>query len=309
MRRRRQVALLFLALAFSVSACLGQTSVHPQSIFDFHSGFWVNLHQFLYVQARADAESSDSGPWRAAVDYYKKQMIQHDHLSAEMATVNNALSDMESTTSLKASGLDPALIAVLEAAAPVYRERWWPEHDRGNHAWITSAQDLVEKYGTDLTKELAKVYKAAWPDQPIRTDVAVYASWAGAYTTLGPTHITVSSVDPSNSGTAALEILFHEASHALVRRVREALSRQAESGARELRRPNLWHAVLFYTAGTLVERHVENYSMYAIKNGLFDRAWPGALEVLDQDWKPYLDGKTDMDSAVRRLATDYSTPK
>ncbi len=277
-------------------------------MFDFHSGFWVNLHQFLYDQARADTGSSGTGPWSAAVDFYKHQMIQHNELGPEMETVNNTLSSLESATSLKGSGIDPALVGVLEEAAPVYRKQWWPEHDRGNRAWIASAQILVEKYGPDLAKELAKIYNTTWEEQPIRTDVAVYAT-LGAYTTLEPTHITVSSPNPANSGPAALEILFHEASHALVRGVSDALFRQAQAQAVKLRRQDLWHALLFYTAGTLVERRVQGYSMYAVKNGLFDRAWPGALDILNQDWKPYIDGTVDMDSAVQRLVKDYSLPQ
>jgi hypothetical protein len=126
---------------------------------------------------------------------------------------------------------------------------------------------------------------------------------------LYPTHITVSSANLANSGPAALEILFHEASHQLVRDVREALSRQAQSQAIKLRREDLWHVVLFYTTGTLVERRLQGYSMYAVKNGLFDRAWPGALDILNQDWKPYIEGQVDMDSAVRRLVKDYSAPR
>jgi hypothetical protein len=34
-----------------------------------------------------------------------------------------------------------------------------------------------------------------------------------------------------------------------------------------------------------------------------------ALDVLKQDWKPYLNGETDMDSAVQRLVKDYSVPR
>jgi hypothetical protein len=99
------------------------------------------------------------------------------------------------------------------------------------------------------------------------------------------------------------------AARALVRGVEDALSRQAQAQSVKLRRPDLWHEVLFFTAGSLVERRLQGYSMYAVKNGLFDRAWPGALDILNQDWKPYLDGETDMDSAVQRLVKDYSMPQ
>jgi hypothetical protein len=87
---------------------------------------------------------------------------------------------------------------------------WWPQHNRANLAWIAAATPLVAKYETAMKKELSAAYQTPWPPDPIRTNVAEYASWTGAYTALDPTHITVSS-----SGTvtqAAVETLFHEAS-------------------------------------------------------------------------------------------------
>ena|ERR1022692_3171065 len=96
------------------------------------------------------------------------------------------------------------------SAATIYKARWWPQHNRANLAWIAAATPLVAKYETVMKKELSAAYQTPWPADPIRTNVAEYASWAGAYTALDPTHITVSS-----SGTvtqAAVETLFHEAS-------------------------------------------------------------------------------------------------
>ena len=61
--------------------------------------------------------------------------------------------------------------------------------------------------------------KRAWPKDPIRVDVSEYANWAGAYTyTYGwsRVHEIVSSADPADQGDAALEILFHEATHGFV---------------------------------------------------------------------------------------------
>lgn len=159
-----------------------------------------------------------------------------------------------------------------------------------------------------MKAELGKVYRSGWPEGPIRTDVTQYAG-LGAYTTLGPVHVTVSSADLANSGQAALEILFHEASHALIGEVRESLARDAQAQGRVLRRDDLWHALLFYTTGEIVRRHLDGYTPYAIKGKLYDRAWPGSLAVFEQDWRPYLDGKTDFEAAARRLVGDYSMAK
>jgi hypothetical protein len=139
--------------------------------------------------------------------------------------------------------------------------------------------------------------------------VAVYASWAGAYTTLEPTHITVSSTDPGYQGDAALEMLFHEASHSMIEQVQKALSAEAESQGKLFPRRTFWHALLFYTAGELTRRHVDGYTPYAIKHGLYDSGWPGALPVLEKDWKPYLDGKIDLTTAVQRMVADYGVSR
>ena len=82
--------------------------------------------------------------------------------------------------------------------------------------------------------------------------------------------------------------------------------RELDSQKEVFRRRAFWHAVLFYTAGTFAERHLDGFTQYAITKGVFERAWPGALAILEKDWKPYLDGKIDLATAVHRLVQDYS---
>lgn len=120
-----------------------------------------------------------------------------------------------------------------------------------------------------------------------------------------PAHVTVSSVAPANQGDAALEVLFHESSHALILKIRDALGQELAAEHKLFRTRNFWHAALFYTTGEIVRRHLDNYTPYAFSNGLYTKAWAGAPEVLEQDWRPYLDGKIDLPTAIRRLVTDY----
>jgi hypothetical protein len=289
----------------------GTTGTRAASpIFEFHSGFWLNLHHFLFEQATAGPPAASDPPeWSAAVDYYRREVIQRALLSDDAARIADRLSQLDAASSLRDSGLPPDLIRILEAAAPAYKARWWPEHDRANRAWIEGVQPLVAKYGDGLRKDLAAVYQTDWPAGPIRTDVAEYASWAGAYTTLGPVHITVSSADPKNQGDAALEVVFHEASHALVGRVRRALSDEAGARNKLFRRRDFWHAILFYTAGELVRRRLIGYTPYGLGNGLYERVWQGAPEVLDKDWKPYIDGRINLATAISRLVDDYGVAR
>jgi hypothetical protein len=287
-----RVAALGLLLAATSPA-------QQQPLFDFRGDFWMNLHHFLYQQANAkEPELSDSADWNAAVDYYRREMSKRDLLMDDgMVDIHNRLPDLD--------GLPPELAAQLRRAAPVYRARWWTEHNRANLDWIHAVEPLIARHGDGLKKDLANIYQTPWPSDPIRTDVCFHANWAGGYTSIGPAHITISSSDPNNTGVAALEILFHEASHTLVRKVSEALSAEAAAQKKLFQRRSFWHAVLFYTAGELVRRRFDGYTPYAIRNGIYERGWPGALPVLEKDWKPYIDGRIDLAAAVRRLVEDY----
>jgi hypothetical protein len=115
-----------------------------------HSGFWVNLHHFLYLQARlmrGNSSSMDSGrgaappnelpaslldfpaeqihAWQGAVAYYAKDLAGRDLLlNGDMENINNQLAEMETcpdlegkTTPLCKSGLRSDLVAALESAS------------------------------------------------------------------------------------------------------------------------------------------------------------------------------------------------
>lgn len=285
-------------------------AAETQTTFDFHSNFWVNLHHFLYEQAISKSPApSDSKDWQHALDAYRHDIATHELLTRDISGINTALSHVGNDQSLKDAGLDQELTETLERAAPVYRAHWWPSHNRANQAWIAAATPLVAKYEAAMKKELSTAFETPWPTEPIYTDVAEYASWAGAYTLLGPTHITISSTSASNAGPAALETLFHEASHGMIQKVSDALSAELDSQSKLFARRAFWHAVLFYSAGHFAEQHLEGYTQYGIKNGVFERGWPDALPILEKDWKPYLDGKIDLATAVRRLVADYGVPK
>jgi hypothetical protein len=238
-------------------------------------------------------------------------MANHDLLfDPAMVALKNSLEDQQAgATLLPSPGLTHDAIAVLEKAAPVYKAEGWRQDDRSNRQWITAVLPLVNKYGSDIARELSHFYEMAWSTYPVRVDVSGYANWAGAYTTDNPTRITISSEDPANQGSAALEIVFHEASHGISDRLEHAISAECRKQNLLLPRRDLWHAVLFYTAGEVVRRHLGDYTSYAGKNGLWKRAWPMYIGALEKDWQPYLDGKVPFDSAVIALVKDVGQPR
>jgi len=330
------------------------TAAEPQTVlpvFEFHSGFWVNLHHFLYEQGRlreqrplfrsgtastapsaSQRESSltpsigltldtalrdpaAAAAWGAALDYYASALAGRDLLfDGDMVAINRRLSELEAEPDLHTAGLRPELMVALERAAPVYRAHAWPEHDRANRAWVAAVTPLVQQLGALLAKQLAAVYHAQWPTGRIRVDVAVYGGPLGAYTSLDPLHVTISSTEPRNQGPAALEMLFHEASHGLAGAVRDGIARECRARNKPIPR-DLWHALLFYTTGEIVKRAFSlseipaghspgQYMPYAYRYGLYARGWENYQRVLERHWQPYLDGKVDFDTALARLVAD-----
>ena len=324
-------------LALTSASARAQAAPHSSNLlpassklFEFHSAFWVNLHHFLYVQARARLNTPDSRRravakvraemaeesklsseerrnWEAALDYYKREVASLDLIFDErLVALTNKIAAQESAPALRSSGLDPALIRALESAAPIYRSLWWPRHESANRAWIAMIDPLLQKYGASLAEQITKAYQTSWPTQPFRVDVCAYANWAGAYTVDTSARITLSSLDEGNSGTQGLEALFHESLHVLEVNVVAELQRQAKAHGKGVPRL-LSHALIFYTAGELTRRTVPGHKPYAVTHDLWSgEPWSKYWQVLQTYWQPYLDGKAGFSEALKQIVNAAS---
>ncbi|HST23444.1 MAG TPA: hypothetical protein VLR90_20195 [Blastocatellia bacterium] len=327
------ISALLIAPCLTTNTRASQTSPDSrvktdQAIFDFHSSFWINLHHFLLPVARRRDQLKSNPPsastpttaqgstltleqqraWDATLDYYTESgLIKRDLLFDEkMVTIKARLVEMESAADLRKANLEPELIAALERAAVVYRAVWWPQHDKANRDWIAAVSPKVKQFGSAWPKEFASAYHAKWPAGKIRVDVSRFAGQFGAYTIDNPLHIMISSTDENLQGYAALETLFHEASHSMVDVTNCAV---ADAIARECRAHNkpipdrFWHALLFYTTGEIVKRGlaargVKDYAPYAYQTGVYNRGMQNYQRVLEKYWQPYLEGKSDFDKAI-----------
>jgi hypothetical protein len=327
----------------------------PLPVFELHSGFWINLHHTLYQEARQRAvppsrqanSSRTSGPavrpapptnpaltatekkaWDEAVSYYAENFVSKDLLfTTELIQLKNQLGDFEDCDELSGrkrkfcdAGLPSRLTQVLEAAAPVYRAHDWPDHDRANRRWILRVAPLVRTQGVGLSERLAEIYQTRWPHEKIRVDVAAYANSAGAYTTVDPLRVTISSLDPRNQGAQALEVLFHEGSHGIAEPVQAAIIRECRQRDKPIPR-DLWHALVFYTTGEVIRPVLASssapapagdkegsvpgggYTSYASREALYQRGWRDYFEVLQRFWQPYLDGQASFDDAIARMVS------
>ena len=95
----------------------------------------------------------------------------------------------------------------------------------------------------------------------------------------------------------------HEPLHALVEPLMAALQRHAAAQGQGKRPPRqLWHAIIFYTAGELTRRAIPQHVPYAVANGIWNREpWSAFRKALDEHWRPYLDGQITFDEALHRL--------
>jgi hypothetical protein len=292
----------------------------------FHSNFWMNLHHVLYAAAwssrpeagtlralagrlpaplEAPFTDEERAVWRAAVEYYDRELAGRDllrgrgMLALKVGLVAGDLSDEAVGASLR---------QVLESAAPVYRRHFWPAHDRANREWIAALDERMRAAGADVIPRLEKFYGVAWFTEPVRVDVVRVGNRQGAYTTIGPAHVTISSSDPDNTDWSAMEIVFHEVSHVLVLPLQKELASALGEGLRE--HGVLWHVVQFYVTGAAVQQALRargvDYVLYMYSTGLFDRAWSRYRKPVEANWGPYVEGKVVREAAVAGTVRDLA---
>ena len=168
--------------------------------------------------------------------------------------------------------------------------------------------DLNPVIGGGLVSVGARAYDVTRPDNPVWVDVSVRAHPLGAYEAGPVTHVMISSVDQSYRGYAALEMLFHERSHAWggvpARAIFAAAQEQGVSVP-----PQLAHAVLFYTAGELTARELKShgidYTHYA-HPGIYTNMCGASCEArMAIHWTPHLEGKRSIVESLSGLVATF----
>jgi hypothetical protein len=315
MVRANPTRLRVLPIAAFIVIVSAGPAAQQSVLFTFHSNPWLNLHHFVRANARTATPptgltNTEETQWTAGTDFYR-DYAQRDVLDDGMVAIKYALRSAEGKRDLDAVALDPTLKTVLERLMPIYRRRWWSEHDHGNREWIAAIQPLIEQHGAAISKALTRAYAVTWPQEPIYVDVSVTAGPAGSYTTSDPTpHVVISSTDTGYRGYRALEMIFHESSHALG--LWPILIQPLERAASEqqvILPPQLWHAVLFYTAGELTTRelaaHGIDYTPYADADFYTKMCGLGCRNKIAEHWKPHLDGKRPTEAALRALVEAF----
>lgn len=298
-------------------------TVLETDLFAFRSDMRFNLHDFLVWNAR-EAEPVDPRPtclaalpdaeregWKHARAHYAETFNRAEPFDRLVVALWFELAGFALVEIVPDEERAPSR-QHLDAAEAAYRACWWADHDARNRAWIAALAPSLDAHERALRAGHARALGADWSGR-IPVDVVGYVSWAGAGTLVDPNHILVSSADPRHHGDAALEVVFHEASHTLLGPGRGAVWDalvDAVAPAHEL-----WHPLLFHTSGWLVarrlaERGSPGYVPYVYRNGLYERAWPALREPIETHWEPYLEGRIDLQEAAERLvaATSEAAP-
>jgi hypothetical protein len=333
-RWSRQLTLLLLNCA-TLALCLTSPShsaaqpVPPitnlKALFDFHSNFWVNLHQVLFHEAllragkpnrqlqntpplsAAAISEQDQITWNAAVSFYAAHLgTRPQHGDDELIQINDELAEQpDNGANPKLNGLPPEIAAVLQSAAVIYRKYWWPQHNKSNENWLASQKDRLQQLGPKLATAMTKDLHQPWPATPIRVDVCFYVVALGyAFTTTHPSHTTFSSSDPTTQDLSGFELLFHEASHTFADTLMNAFS--AEGGRQHKEVGDLWHSVLFYTSGVELRRLLPaseqaSFAPYAYRYGVYNGGWAKYRGLLETHWQAYLNGKVDFTDTIHSM--------
>jgi hypothetical protein len=282
----------------------------------FYSSFWINLHHTLYGAAwdrrpqtgarrpvdplpaplTASFTDEERRTWDAAIVFYDRNIADRDlRFGYDMAHIKIALADGR----LDADVIGADLRATLQRAAPIYRRHFWPAHDRSNRAWIAATSERLRLIARDIVPTLERLYARPWFTAPVRVDIV----WVGrAYTTLKPTHATVSTAEKVLEDWTSVEIVLHEISHELILGIERELA--VAFGNRLRGHDGLWHVVQFYLTGVAVQdvlrRRGIEYSPYLYSTGLFDRAWSHYRKTIEEVWTPYVRGSATRAQAIER---------
>lgn len=308
----------------------------PSGFFVWRTSFWRCLHQTLYAFAshepdagrvrRIRLEPQDvaigraltgdaARTWSRSVQTYARSLSQRDLLFDDgMIAMSRALDAADDRPLQPDPALPMEIAATLVDAAAVYRQHWWGSHRTANDRWRAAAQPLIDEHAHPLGDRLVRILGASWSARPLDAALVPYANWAGAYTVLDPTAITIATLDPSYQGAAALEMLMHEAGHALARPLRDNLTRiiadvkaQPNFNAAAIR-PDLWHEILFYVVGRIAADAMPGYVPYADHNDLWNRAWPGRdREVLARHLDPLIARNAPIDAGLHALVMDLAS--
>jgi hypothetical protein len=313
-----------VAVVAIVVVCSAPRAAEPA--FRFQNNFWVNLHLALRAESRARTarapgriktsalKADEREAWSSALDGYAEYGQRDLLFDPRLVRMNNRLTLLVDDATLDGVDVEAPAKRALTTAAPIYRAHFWAAQQQLNDRWISALQAMLAEHGAAMAAAMARVYGVRWPDDPILVDASAEAGPLGGYTTDGPpgtaAHTTIESANPEYQNDMGFEMVFHEASHARAIGGRIIAALNGEGVRQHVAVPrDLWHVLIFFTAGELAKRELgksgdADYKPYAYRYGVYTRGWQKLRDATEKDWLPYLDGKTSWDDAIAAVVRD-----
>src|SRR5688572_14220152 len=172
------------------------TRVSTSERFELHSDPWINLHHFLYHWAReerglgtgrqqvvvperssaAQLSEHERRAWDTAVSFYRDSVASRSHFNDRMLEQKAQLLELRGDPMAAPPDAIHGIRSALAAAMPVYRTRWWQQHDQANRRWIAGVMPRLARHERRYVELIRRIYGAEWPTVPVRVDVSAYAN-------------------------------------------------------------------------------------------------------------------------------------
>lgn len=329
------LGMLLAIPATSLGADATSAPVATTEHFAFHSDLATNLNDALVVAgtARNEGEPEPLGSgaeaecfaelpaperlgWNLAVDFYAEVVSPGGWSDRPQFLLRLDLAGLAEEGDARARRFTGLVRGLIAAATPAYQACGWPAQDAENRRWIGALTPRIEAHAPGIASRLEQYYGVPLHGLPIRVDVVPTAPPTGANTVyLSPAggHVLASSAIDEED---ALEIVFHETSHTLMRHgdpVQKTLAEAATELEVELPR-DLWHVVLFYTTGEAVRRALEEagepgYTPYLYSYERFGRGpWGRYRDAIETTWPAYLAGERTLAEATAELLQALEEP-
>jgi hypothetical protein len=321
-------------IAFTGKALFSQNTVLFESrYFSFQSNPSLNAHLFLYNKAMGckfkkihedslayysfkdkikTLKPADLATLNPVLRFYMDSLLNKDLLlDSLMRDFSDKLGD-EKNIPVK---WQRNALEKVNTFKPYFTKLFWPAIDAENKTWLKVAQPQIIRLETAVIPELERIYQEKLPAGKIIIDLTSYATWTGAYSYDNTfCHVIFSSTHRSNQGEFAAEVVFHETSHFLVRKISKMITTMAKG--KDIKQSiNLWHNLIFYTTGYVLEKayakEAKTFVPYYVQMK-FQEKFPDfkiAVEGCHISWDPYIQNTGDLNTAIQKLVAFVSEPK
>lgn len=320
---RRIMLCILLVVNYVIIAQPKAANIETTEYFEFYNNFWINLHFYLYETASTTYKKSldkqvDKTIWQKlsqkekdvfqkTISYYKNNINLKNHFDQNHIAFRKWIIDYDQYDVLPESSFELSFIQTLNEFKVIYNTHFWKTHRQTNLNKLKENLSLIKNTESVIIPQIAELAQAEWQNTKIRIDLSTKSPGGGAFT-LGrtPSSIVLSTViNYKEIEGDWVETLFHEASHTIIKRKKGAIAESIKRTSEKLNRKppkNLWHAILFYTAGNISQKsfsayNIKNYTLYMKREKVFTFY----QDAITRYFTPYIEKKIDLDAAIENV--------